>query len=441
METLELLPIEGNAVGEVIDAQPVDAKAQEVALATVRTGALAPLSAIDRGIVALREQHGSTDYDITTSKGLALAKERRHAIRQARYRVPHIVKEQKGNLAEITKALEVEGERIIEALKAIEDPHHAKITAEETRLAEEKAKEQARVDALQAQLDKLRTTAERAKGKTSAEIRQGIEQLRAYVIDESAWAEFAERANMAKATALLDLQALADTTKAAEDKAAEDERIRKENDARAEALRKIADLTTLVSSCFGKPAAHIHTEADKLTEIALADTEAPSELVTARNNTVVQLNQMAAMADQMEKLQAAQAPAPAPVEVPATPVATAPVTSLVAANNAARAEIAQDSTPAAAPAVVQAAPAPVAASTSATANSGEVMTNGELCKVLGNSYTSASLIALGMTPVTVPKKTGIFWPVSDVPAIFDALILDLQTRRAAFVGQSLAAVA
>jgi hypothetical protein len=122
---------------DVVDAEP--APAQLPALQTLREHSLAELSAVERGLAKLRLEHGSTDYDITTPHGYRLATTRRHAIRLVRYQVPKVVKAKRAELNEIRDALASEGERIVAALQAIEEPHHALIEAEDARRAAERA--------------------------------------------------------------------------------------------------------------------------------------------------------------------------------------------------------------------------------------------------------------------------------------------------------------
>ena len=70
--TIEAVPMPA-AVTEVLDATPAQAPA-ETAIALMRRTTLAELSAVERGIAKLKADHGATDYDITTPKGLQLAR-------------------------------------------------------------------------------------------------------------------------------------------------------------------------------------------------------------------------------------------------------------------------------------------------------------------------------------------------------------------------------
>lgn len=427
-DTLELVPLDQGTTtdGDVIDVIAIDPAEKQKAIDVVRTSAIAPLSTIEKGIAALREQHGATDYDITTAKGLALAKARRHAIRQVRYQVPHIVKAQNDELKKLGKEIAAEGDRIIAALSAMESPHHELIQAEEARLEEERQKEAARVEAHQANLTKLRGQVVRAQGKTSAEIRAGIESLRFYAIDAEAWQEFAEEAERAKEEAIKGLTELADATERQEAEAAEAERIRLENEARAHALQEINRITSIVSGAFGKASADIKAIAAELADQQGAAADVSPDLFIARQNAITQLEQMAAMAQQMEALKAAQAPAVAqreaevqqqasehgqassdmakPVQPPSTPVSAIP----------------------AQPAPEVAAAAPIAAGGSekaitASADANAVFATGEWASRMGFGLTSSFIESLGFSKVIVPKKVGAYFLESDFDPICEAL--------------------
>ncbi len=150
-------------------------------------------------------------------------------------------------------------------------------------------------------------------------------------------------------------------------------------------------------------------------------------------------------------------PEPEPVAAPISVDAPAAAASLVAANNAARAEIAASAAPAMAfleevaglrtpqPASeppMPAPPAPKPVAVHSQADSSAVITNGELCNRIGLGIIASSVIqGLGFTPVPVPKKVGVFWPEAQVPAIFDALIKHLQARKTLATKQSAEAVA
>lgn len=161
-------------VTEVLDDKPTQQQ-PESAGALMRRTMLADLSAVELGIAKLRADHGATDYDITTPKGLQLAKDRRLAVREVRYQIPHTVKARKAELKEAGEALEAEAERITAELMAIEKPHDDKIKAREQQLADEKA-------------ERDRIAAERAAAQA-----KGIADIRAFVARANAPDMTAER--------------------------------------------------------------------------------------------------------------------------------------------------------------------------------------------------------------------------------------------------------
>lgn len=115
---------------EVVDTAP-----------SIQSTALAPLGVIEQGLTALREAHGGKDYEIQTTKGHAEAVADRLAIRNARYKIPHIVKEQKALLKKVGTDLDAFAERLNNALLEIETPITVAIDAEALR--KKKAKEDA----------------------------------------------------------------------------------------------------------------------------------------------------------------------------------------------------------------------------------------------------------------------------------------------------------
>lgn len=217
---------------------------------TLREQSLADLNAVERGLAKLRAEHGSTDYDITTPHGYRLATARRHAIRLVRYEVPKVVKAKRAELSEIRDAVASEGDRIIAALKAIEDPHDKLITAEDERKAAEKA-ERERVEAErkanhEAGIATICSYSERCAGLSSERIAAGIAQLEAIHITDS-WDEFKERAELAKQATLARMVSMRDAAKQREDEAArleaqrvENERIAAEQEAERQRLAEAA---------------------------------------------------------------------------------------------------------------------------------------------------------------------------------------------------------
>ncbi len=237
-------------------AEVVETPRPVITIDTLRTTALAPLSAVEQGIAKLKAEHGSTDYDITTPHGYRLATTRRHAVRLVRYEVPKVVKAKRAELKDISEAVQTEGDRIIAALRAIEDPHDALITAEDERkAAEKKAREEAeaaakaerdrieaeRVAKHRANIDVIRSYLTRAQGLPAERIESGIKMLSTVPVD--GFEEFADEARAAHLETLTAMTALHRATLAREQEAArleaqriENERIAAEQKAEADRL-------------------------------------------------------------------------------------------------------------------------------------------------------------------------------------------------------------
>ena len=199
---------------EVLDAAPAAQPATESALVLMRRNTLAELSAVDRGIAALKADHGATDYDIKTAKGLQLAKDRRLAVREVRYKIPHTVKARKAELKEVTEALDAEAERITNALLAIENPHDANIKAREKELADEKA-ERERIEAERVAKHQTAIAVIRAFGAhcqqpgiTAQRIQDGIAILAEQSYSAEHWQEFAVPAANAQCETLETMRVL-----------------------------------------------------------------------------------------------------------------------------------------------------------------------------------------------------------------------------------------
>lgn len=212
---------------EILDAAPAAVPA------TLQSHVLAPLTAVERGIAALRAEHGSLNYDVATAHGYKLATARRYAIRLVRYEVPKIIKAKRAELKEIGEALTAEGDRIIGLLFEIEDRHHELIEAEDARRAAAKAEREAqeaavqaeaarveaqRVDGHRAAIATIRSYLDHSRGLPSARIQAGIDALDAVPVDGmDEFCDEAERAKIDTLRAMRDahIAALADEAEAA----------------------------------------------------------------------------------------------------------------------------------------------------------------------------------------------------------------------------------
>ncbi|AVS68155.1 hypothetical protein C8245_23050 [Paracidovorax avenae] len=187
------------------------------AVEVLRSTALAELSAVDLGIAALRDKYADANYDVSTTKGMDAAKRARLDIRERRYKVPHIVKAQKEVLTQISRDIDSEGDRITQALLALETPIHNVIKAEEDRKAEEKAERERvareRAERIQRDMDTMRDAVLQAVGTTPERIQQLMDSVLAVDVTVDAFGDRAGEAMQLKlqtGNRLADLKAQAE---------------------------------------------------------------------------------------------------------------------------------------------------------------------------------------------------------------------------------------
>ena len=89
----------------------------KTALVALEKAALAELSVVDAGIAALRRKYRNKTYDVATAEGMDAARKARMDIRDRRFKVPHIVKDQKAAIKKVAEKVDSEGERIVAALE------------------------------------------------------------------------------------------------------------------------------------------------------------------------------------------------------------------------------------------------------------------------------------------------------------------------------------
>jgi hypothetical protein len=221
-------------------------------------GVLTEFSRVEAGLAALRERHGNTVYEVTTTAGMDAAKAARAEIREPRFAVEKVRKAAKAPLLELGRRIDAEAIRITEAILAIEEPIDDQIKAEEARKAAEKeAKRAAEVERLRleaaaklkAEEDRLATeraeivrqqaavAAERAKAEAEAAAE------RKKIDAEAAAARRKAEADMAKAEAQMAAERAklaAERARADEQAAAERARIKAERDAVEAAAANLA---------------------------------------------------------------------------------------------------------------------------------------------------------------------------------------------------------
>ena len=110
-------------------------------------GVLTEFSRVEAGLAALREKHGNTVYDVSTTIGLDAAKAARSEIREPRYAVESVRKAAKSPLVALGKRIDIEAARITSEILKIETPVDEQIKAEEARrVADREAKKAAEVE-------------------------------------------------------------------------------------------------------------------------------------------------------------------------------------------------------------------------------------------------------------------------------------------------------
>lgn len=212
-------------------------------LAAVKTAALTPLSIKDtvlaqfkdaEGVMlSLAERYRNVAYDVKTPKGMKDAIAARADLRDnGRLFLTRAETRIKGEVNELKRVMADEVERLVGIVKPVEEAIDQQIKAEEQRKAAEKAEreriEAERVAKHRANIDKLKSYVERAKGQPIEAIQKAIDVLAAFPIGAE-YEEFEAEAQAARNSTVDALRAMV---------AAEQDRIAKE----AEAARVAAEL-------------------------------------------------------------------------------------------------------------------------------------------------------------------------------------------------------
>jgi len=197
------------------------------------TTAIKEYSPIEAALTELREKHGKTVFDLTTTAGLKEAKAARAEIRGYRTGLETKRKAVKAPVLQRAKDIDAEAVRITAELSALENPIDAQIKKREAEIAKEKQDaidaEAKRVSALQERLTELRgaVAAVNSMGSPRSErVQEFINDITAIPVDET-FEEFLDQATIAKAETLLTLNNL---LTAAGEREAEAERIKAERE-------------------------------------------------------------------------------------------------------------------------------------------------------------------------------------------------------------------
>ena len=145
------------------------------------TTEIAEYSEVDAQIALLREQYEGKVYDVTTIKGMDVARRDRAVVRTVRTQVEKIRKAIKAPVLARGRAIETEAKRITGEIIKIEQPIDDLIKAEELRKYEEKDRrekaETKRVEAHQQVILEIQQWPVQIIGKDAADIQEIINEL------------------------------------------------------------------------------------------------------------------------------------------------------------------------------------------------------------------------------------------------------------------------
>lgn len=213
--------------------------------------ALKELSKVDKGLEKLAQTYSNVVYDVATTRGMEQAKKARQSIRDVRYKVEHIRKDEASRIKAAQTALNSEAERIKAAILAIEDPIDAQITAEEERKQREKEeaerKERERVDQIRGEIDRLAGTPARveADGLSAEQIQAIITATGSTALDADFYKEFLGEAEFTRAKVVSELHTLIAKIKLREEEAA---RVASQQAEIEELRRKLAEANALLAA-------------------------------------------------------------------------------------------------------------------------------------------------------------------------------------------------
>lgn len=194
--------------------------------------AVGEFNATRAGIESLRARFDGAVYDVTTPKGMTLAKEARAEIKRPRVNIEKLRKAAKAPILELGRAIDGRAKELTAELVAIEEPIDAQIKIEEQRVADEKAAaeeaERQRVGGIHARIEELRAPIDIVArySSDSGKIQMFMDDINQ--IDIEGFDEFTEQALRRKETTLTELSRLHAVALQREADARELEALRKE---------------------------------------------------------------------------------------------------------------------------------------------------------------------------------------------------------------------
>lgn len=166
------------------------------------TLAISEYSPTAAALADLRARMSGVVYDLSTGKGMEIAKKDRAEVRSLRTALEAKRVELKAPALERSRLIDAEAKALTAELLEIEQPIDAQIKAEETRKAAEKAAreeaERKAVAAIRERIDGMRHIAVTASGLPSTGVQSLIDDLRAVEITLEAFGECAGEAVQAK---------------------------------------------------------------------------------------------------------------------------------------------------------------------------------------------------------------------------------------------------
>lgn len=161
-------------------------------------------------LAILREKYCGP-FDVTTTKGMTIAKEARAEVKGYRVVLEKLRVELKAPALERTRLIDAEAKRITAELLAIEEPIDAVIKAEEQRKEEEKAAkaraEAARLAGIAAKISAIRNRVSAVAHQSAAIIKAELEKVQKLELSEAEFQEFLPDALEALAETRKDLEA------------------------------------------------------------------------------------------------------------------------------------------------------------------------------------------------------------------------------------------
>lgn len=168
--------------------------------------AIAEYSPTAAKLAELRSRLADVAYDVTTTKGMDIARRDRAEVRDLRVALEKKRVELKAPALERSRLIDTEAKRITAELEELEKPIHQQIKAEEDRKEQEKqakiAAEFGRVQAIQEAIADIHMTAMSFSNKPSAIIAAGIEAMRAAILDPLVYQEHLPQAKAAHQAAI-----------------------------------------------------------------------------------------------------------------------------------------------------------------------------------------------------------------------------------------------